>query len=126
MGAPDAAAPEVWHIRGEGGDVIAFQLPLPEGIPSRLRSGALMRVNPDGSPYTAPPVPVDAPAASLAEYQAAQAEKAAPVAEEPLERPAGNARKAAWVAYAHSTGRITLAAAEDLSRDELVARFGGA
>jgi hypothetical protein len=40
-----------------------------------------------------------------------------------LPKPKRNARKAAWVAYAASTGQITEVAAEDLTVDELLERF---
>lgn len=43
--------PEIWYILGESGEVIPMALPLGEGIPQRLRTGALARVNKDGSPY---------------------------------------------------------------------------
>lgn len=43
--------PEIWYILGENGEVIPMALPLGEGIPQRLRTGALARVNKDGSPY---------------------------------------------------------------------------
>lgn len=48
------------YIRGEGGSVIPMDLPLPEDIAQRYASGALVRVNVDGSdwvePAPAPPV----------------------------------------------------------------------
>jgi hypothetical protein len=119
MGAP---SPEIWHIRGEGGDTVAYALPLPEGLPGRLRSGACLRVNPDGSPWTAPPAPTAAPA-SVVELRAVEQLKA-DADTEPVERPDRSARKAEWVAYAVSTRTITRDAAEDLTKAELVARFG--
>jgi hypothetical protein len=117
------AAPEVWHLRGEAGDVVAYELPLPEGIPGRLRSGAIQRVNPDGSLWAGVD---DTPAAptSLAELKADQ-ERAANARDlPPVERPDQSARKQAWVTYAVSQG-MTQAAASDLTKDELIARYGG-
>lgn len=53
------------YIRGEGGSVIPMDLPLPEDIAQRYASGALVRVNADGSDWVEPtPVlPVQKPAA---------------------------------------------------------------
>lgn len=66
-------AAETWYIRGEGGDIIPMDLPLGEGIPGRLASGALVRVNPDGSPYEEPAS--DAPAKAPAKPKRASAAK---------------------------------------------------
>lgn len=44
-------AVETIHVRGEGGSVIAMDLPLPEGIAQRYADGLIVRVNPDGSDY---------------------------------------------------------------------------
>lgn len=124
MAAPEVVAPEVWYLRGEGGDIIAMELPLGEGIPGRLRSGAIARVNADGTQWTGDVVS-ESPA-SLSEKRAA--DELAQQAEElvnPVPRPAQADKKAAWVAHAASTGTITVAAAEDLTKDELIARYGG-
>lgn len=67
-------AAETWYIRGEGGDIIPMDLPLGEGIPGRLASGALVRVNPDGSPYEEPAS--DAPEAAPAPARKRRAPKA--------------------------------------------------
>lgn len=117
-----ADKPEVWHIRGEGGAVHRMQRPFGEGIDARLRSGALARVNPDGTPYTGESAVVEP--SSLAEVRAERekAENARDLPPRPL--PHENARKAAWVDYAISRG-LTRNAAEDLTRDELVVRYGG-
>jgi hypothetical protein len=46
------------YVRGEGGSIIPMDLPLPEDIAQRYDSGALVRVNADGSPWVdAPPAP---------------------------------------------------------------------
>lgn len=138
------AEPEVWYLRGEGGAVNAMTPPFGEGIAARLRAGALLRVNADGSPYAKPVEPeavvvddgnqavavvVDGntseAAATLAEQRAQKelAELATTLA--PLPVPDRNARKSEWVKHAASTGRITESAADDLSRAELIERFGG-
>lgn len=116
------ATPETWFIRGEGGDVIPMSLPLGEGIAGRLASGALVRVNPDGSPYTGE-VQASAPA-SLAERNAVAERETNARDLPPVERPDLSARKPVWVAYAVSQG-MTQAAAQDLTKDELIARYGG-
>lgn len=43
-------AETIW-LRGEGGGLHEFDLPLDERFAVRLESGALQRVNPDGTPY---------------------------------------------------------------------------
>ncbi|MFG3050327.1 hypothetical protein ACGFZP_05135 [Kitasatospora sp. NPDC048239] len=77
-------AAETIHVRGEGGTVIAMDLPLPEAIAQRLAKGQLQRVTEDGSPYTAPP-PDDVP--SL-----------------PAKAPAKAAPRDAWVGWAVACG----------------------
>lgn len=124
-------APEIWHIRGEGGSVDRYQLPLPEGLEGRLVSGACVRVNPDGTRWTppAPEVAADvAPAVLLPD-----APGGAPVAPIPAASstdsppvpvwPGRGAKKAQLVAYAVGTGTITHEAADDLTAAELLARF---
>jgi hypothetical protein len=43
---------ETVHLRGEGGGVFAFDLPLSEDIGKRFEAGALVRVNEDGSAWS--------------------------------------------------------------------------
>lgn len=113
--------PEVWLIRCEGGSIEPMELPLGEGMASRLASGALVRVNEDGSLWSGDPAPtVDTVAAQNAAKELAAAAKLTP-----LERPVDSAKKPLWVAYAASTGAITEGAAQDLTKDELIRRFGG-
>lgn len=42
------------HLRGEGGSVFAFDLPLPEAIADRVAKGQLHRVAEDGGPWVEP------------------------------------------------------------------------
>lgn len=92
---------ETIHVRGEGGVVWAMTLPLPDGIAQRLASGALTRVNEDGSPYEQPtPQPQDAP-------------------------PAKTASKAAWVDYAVDARAVDRAEADAMTKAELIDRYGG-
>lgn len=55
---------ETIYVRGEGGSVIAMDLPLADGIKQRFDAGHIVRVNPDGSDFVepAPAVPEKAPA----------------------------------------------------------------
>ncbi|MBP2331232.1 hypothetical protein JOF56_011617 [Kibdelosporangium banguiense] len=46
---------ETIHLRGEGGYVHAFDLPLPDAIGDRVSRGEIVRVNKDGSPYVEAP-----------------------------------------------------------------------
>ncbi len=43
---------ETVHLRGEGGVVWPFDLPLPEAIQSRWDNGQLLQVNEDGSAWS--------------------------------------------------------------------------
>ena len=119
MASADA---EVWLIRGEAGDITPMSPPLGEGIAQRLRTGALVRVNPDGSRWAAPADEPVASPESLVEKRADEAKAEAIKNNVPM--PARDAPKSAWMLYAASTGRITPDAAEDLTKDELIVRFG--
>lgn len=127
MAAPaDRPAPEIWHIRGEGGDVLAHQLPLGEGLAGRLRAGSLLRVNEDGTPWVGASTPDTVPT-TLSEKRAL--DELAQHGDEDgpaLDRPSQADKKAVWVSYAVGTRTITRAAAEDLTKDELIERFGRA
>lgn len=118
------------HVRGEGGALIGFYLPLPPGIEDRLLSGSLVRVNPDGSRWTGDadedPAPLvgDTLAAQRAAQERERATQNNELRETAVEQPAKSAKKAEWVDYAVSTGTITEAAAKELTHAELVARFG--
>lgn len=112
---------EVWFIRCEGGSIEPMQLPLGEGLAARLASGALVRVNEDGSHWTAEVAPlVETVAVKNAVRELAENAEVTT-----LPRPVDSARKPLWIAYAVSTGLITQGAAEDLTKDELISRFGG-
>lgn len=116
-------------LRGAGGAVFCMALPLPSNLSDQLQAGALIRVNPDGSPLesvaqSGEQAPAEqAPPATLAE-RLIREELAENAAVETKPRPDPSARKADWVAYAVSTGTITAAAANDLTKPELVARYG--
>lgn len=45
------------HLRGEGGGVFAFDLPLPDGVQCRVDRDELVRVNADGTTWVEPVEP---------------------------------------------------------------------
>lgn len=95
--------PETIHVRGEGGAVLAMDLPLPEGIADRYAAGLLPRVHSDGTPWYAPPVP----SAGSALTQGT------------VPRPATVATKPAWVAWALAVHGLDQAEAEGMTKAAL-------
>lgn len=93
---------ETIHVRGEGGTVIAMDLPLPEPIAQRLTKGQLQRVNEDGSLYTDSP---DDDTPSL-----------------PTVAPAKAAPKDAWVGWAVACG-ANPAEADGMTKADLIDAF---
>lgn len=96
-------APAPIHVLGEGGTVIAMDLPLPEPIAHRMTTGQLRRVHEDGSPYAEP------------------AELGVPAL--PTQAPAASAPKAAWVGWAVANGADP-AEAEAMTRADLIEAYG--
>lgn len=91
------------HVLGEGGAVIAMDLPLHDAIAHRMTTGQLRRVNEDGSPYTEPSAP-DVPAL-------------------PTQAPAANATKSEWVGWAVAKGADP-AEAEAMTKADLIEAHG--
>jgi hypothetical protein len=100
------------YVRGEGGGIHPMDLPLPEPIADRLAKGTLVRVNADGSPYTAP-----ARAAKPAQEPPPAPDGGTPTSDTgdngadgddvpgpPTKAPAKADAKAAWVAWAIACG----------------------
>lgn len=87
------------HVRGEGGTVFEMDLPLPESIEQRLKAGAIVQVNADGSHL------------------------AIPDGEAPAGRPSKAASQVAWAEYAVSQGADPDDVA-DLSRADLIELYG--
>lgn len=106
---------ETIHVRGEGGSVIAMDLPLPDGIRQRFERGLIQRVNADGSPFTGAPAParVSAPAGAP--------EAPAPAA---ADRPAVNQPKADWIAYIVKSGRLSAEDAANYTKADLIELAG--
>jgi hypothetical protein len=96
---------ETIHVRGEGGTVIAMDLPLHEAMADRLTRGQLQRVNPDGTPYTGP--------------------AGADVPGPPDKAPAKAAGKGDWVAWAIVCG-ATADDAEALTKADLIDKYADA
>lgn len=97
---------ETIHIKGEGGMVIAHDLPLPEHIADRMTKGYLTRVNEDGSPFVEP------------------VEGGSDLTNGRTPRPAGNASKTEWVGYAVRVGGMKPDDAEAMTRADLIDKFG--
>ncbi|MGN8049553.1 hypothetical protein ACTJKO_07650 [Curtobacterium sp. 22159] len=92
------------HVRGQGGQVVALDLPLHPDIAKRLERGQLRRVKPDGSLYEEHERPLDAP-------------------DLPENRPALSALKPAWVGWAVKNG-MPVDEAERATKDDLIEKFG--
>ncbi|MCP3758209.1 hypothetical protein [Streptomyces sp. TBY4] len=108
---------ETIYVRGEGGMVIAMDLPLPESIAERYERGQLARVHSDGSPYTT----------AVALAQEAPAAPAEPVDEPPAEpatgrgqRPGINAAKSEWIAYVVAQGLHSAEDAANYTKSDLI------
>lgn len=107
---------ETIHVRGEGGMVIAMDLPLPEEIALRLTKGALTQVNADGSPLSVASGP----------EALAQPDKATPEVPTPPDKaPPQAAPKAEWIGWAVANGADP-EDAEALTKADLIDQYGAA
>ncbi|PJN24058.1 hypothetical protein [Kitasatospora sp. CB02891] len=88
------------HVRGEGGTVIAMDLPLHEAIANRLATGQLQRVDADGRPLAGDPAP-----------------------DLPDKPPAQGAPKAAWIDWATAQGADP-DEAEAMTKGDLIEKYG--
>ncbi|MFF0426905.1 hypothetical protein ACFYUJ_21135 [Streptomyces sp. NPDC004520] len=105
------------HVRGEGGAVIAMDLPLAEGIQERFDRGLIQRVNADGSPYSATPTPAAPPTdPDQDEGDDDGQEPPAPAAD----RPAINAPKSDWIAYVVKRGLLSAEGAANYTKADLI------
>lgn len=92
------AEKETAHFKGAGGAVFEMDLPLAEPYQYQAARGQLVRVNPDGTPYTG--------------------------ADEPT-RPAANATKAEWVGWArHVDKKLTIDDADAMTKNDLIEKYG--
>lgn len=91
---------ETGHFRGAGGAVFEMDLPLAEPYQYQANRGQLVRVNPDGSPYTG---------------------------EQPEEKkmPAVNASKPEWVGWAiHVDNKLSVDDADAMTKNDLIEKYG--
>lgn len=72
---------ETIYVRGEGGAILAMDLPLPEGIEQRVEQGLIRRVNADGSPYASTDRAPGASGSALTQGVSPRPAKAAPKSE---------------------------------------------
>lgn len=107
---------ETIYVRGEGGAVIAMDLPLPEGIQERYDSGLIQRVHSDGSPWHTAAVPqTSAPVDPDGEQSETELPPAADAG-----RPGVNASKAEWIAYVVKSGRLSAEDAANYTKADLI------
>ncbi|MEU0309778.1 hypothetical protein [Streptomyces cyaneofuscatus] len=100
------------HVRGEGGQVIEMDLPLPEPIADRFTKGYLRRVNADGSPYTG--------TALTAEDGPPPESGGSALTNGVPPRPGKNASKATWVGWAVTVHGLEPDRAEDMTKGDLM------
>jgi hypothetical protein len=98
---------EIAHFRGEGGQIIGMDLPLDEHMQDKVTKGYLVQVNEDGSPL------LDDTA-----NEGSDLTTGVPA------RPAVNAPKAEWVGFAVRAGGLDPDAAEAMTKQDLIDRFG--
>jgi hypothetical protein len=103
---------ETIHVRGEGGAIIAMDLPLPEGIAERYEQGLLRRVHPDGAPYTAAPAP--APEAPV------DPDGGSDLTAGRSPRPGVNASKSEWIAHVVGRGLMSADDAAVYTKADLI------
>ncbi|WP_327376203.1 hypothetical protein OG393_20990 [Streptomyces sp. NBC_01216] len=104
------------HVRGEGGAVIAMDLPLPEAIQQRLDRGLIQRVDADGTSLGVPAsVSAEEPSDRADEQQAA-----APAAD----RPALAAPKADWITHVVRRGLLSAEDAANYTKADLIDMAG--
>lgn len=72
---------ETIYVRGEGGAILAMDLPLPEGIEQRVEQGLIRRVNADGSPHAGTDRVPGASGSALTQGVSPRPAKAAPKSE---------------------------------------------
>ena len=104
------------HVRGEGGQIIKMDLPLPEAIQDRLTKGLIRRVNADGSPYNGP-----TPAPEPEVHVTGSAAASSALTEGRTPRPAANARKAEWVGWAVGVHGMDPEDADAMTKGDLMA-----
>lgn len=113
---------ETWFMRGEGGSIIAMDLPFPEDIQKRVDVGLIVRVHKDGSPWTDKPerpVHVETDVEREAREQAEDEKR--PVG--PV-KPSRADSKSQWFDYAKLSSDVPHDEIEAMTKAQLVERFG--
>ncbi|WP_327268807.1 hypothetical protein OG233_14115 [Streptomyces sp. NBC_01218] len=105
---------ETIHVRGEGGQVFAMDLPLPEGIADRYERGLLARVDADGTPYNEGGAPAD----PATDTPPGDPEAPAPV--DTAGRPAQAAPKSEWIDYVVRRGLLSADDAANYTKADLI------
>lgn len=100
---------ETIYVRGEGGAIIAMDLPLPESIQERFDRGLIQRVNEDGTPYAVAPSPVRTPAPA----------KDSALTAGQVPRPGARAGKDDWVLWAMAVHALPEADAQAMTKAQL-------
>lgn len=107
---------ETIYVRGEGGAVIAMDLPLPDGIAQRYERGLIKRVNADGSPYQAA---WSAPDPDGEKGPGEGQGGSDPTAGRPP-RPGANASKSEWIAHVVGQGLMSAEDAATYTKADLI------
>ncbi|MFE0270816.1 hypothetical protein ACFWZY_01550 [Streptomyces sp. NPDC058992] len=113
--------PETIHVRGEGGQIISMDLPLPEPIQQRLTQGYLRRVNSDGSPYRGDD---EVPAQAEAKPDADGSEEPSTPPAGGRAKPAVSAPKSEWIGYVVSQGQMSADDAANYTKADLIDMAG--
>ncbi|MFJ4987900.1 hypothetical protein ACIP9H_29365 [Streptomyces sp. NPDC088732] len=105
------------YVRGEGGAIIAMDLPLPESIQERYERGLIQRVHSDGSPYYTAPTPE--PDEGDGDGDGDKGETGGQQPSDPG-RPNVNAAKADWVEYVAKRGVLSREDAAAYTKADLI------
>ena len=106
---------ETIYVRGEGGAIIAMDLPLPESIAERYERGLLPRVHPDGSPFVAAPVHT-----KPADPDDPDDQGGSDLTTGRSPRPPVNASKSEWIAFVVSQGQMSAEDAANYTKADLI------
>lgn len=101
---------ETIYVRGEGGAILAMDLPLPEGIAERYAAGLLVRVNSDGSPHGGAP----------AREETGGGTDGSDLTAGRSPRPGVNAPKSEWIAFVVARGGLSAEDAANYTKADLI------
>lgn len=109
---------ETIYVRGEGGAIIAMDLPLPESIAERYERGLLARVHSDGSPFVGEPVRTKA--ADPGDPDTPEDPGGSDLTAGRSPRPAVNASKSEWIAHVVAQGQLSAEDAANYTKADLI------